>query len=154
PCPSCRSPDQAPRADGRNGMPKRLALRLKDSVKQFCQRHPRFWELVSKCRILLRPRSAQPYLALGNALSQRGKTLDAVATFRRALNLQPDSVEAILALGNALLAGKQPVEAEEVLCRGLAFEPQSVEFLTCLGHALAAQERITEARDLLRQAVA
>lgn len=72
-------------------------------------------------------RSARIEFALGATYDQLKQPHDAVAAYRRALNLEPGSLDAERGLANALLADGKLDEALKVLNQIVALEPQDAQ---------------------------
>ncbi len=66
-------------------------------------------------------------LALGSTEEQRHKPKEAIAAYRRALDMEPDNVDTQRGLGNALLSDGQLDEAMKVYTTIVASEPQDAE---------------------------
>ncbi len=72
-------------------------------------------------------RSARIEFALGASYEQLKKNKDAIAAYRRALNIEPDNLDTERGLANALLADGQLDEALKVLNGIVAAEPQDAQ---------------------------
>ena len=82
---------------------------------------------------------------LGNALSELGRTEEAIATFRQAINRDPRFLGAYHNLGHALLDLGRIVEAIDVYRIALRTAPDHPVVLADLGVALALQNNHDEA---------
>jgi Tfp pilus assembly protein PilF len=89
---------------------------------------------------------------LGNAFKAQGKLDEAVASYRRALDLNPDA-EAHNDLGIAFLAQGNLDEAVAWFRRALAVKPDYSEAYNNLGIAFQAQGKLNEAVDSYRRAL-
>ena len=101
----------------------------------------------------IRPDYAEAHNNLGSALAGRGRLDEAMAHFRKALEIQPDSAEAHSNLGIALAAGGRLDEAVEHFRKALEIQPDSAEAHYNLGNALARQGRLDEALAATRTAL-
>jgi tetratricopeptide (TPR) repeat protein len=72
-------------------------------------------------------RSARIEFALGASYEQLKKNKDAIAAYRRALDMEPDNLDTERGLANALLANGQLDEALKVLNGIVAAEPQDAQ---------------------------
>ena len=72
-------------------------------------------------------RSARVEFALGASYEQLKKNKDAIAAYRRALDIEPDNLDTERGLANALLADNQLDEALKVLDEIVAAEPQDAQ---------------------------
>lgn len=91
---------------------------------------------------------------LGMALGHLGRHEDAVAAYRRALDLRPDYPEALNNLGTSLDALNRPVEAVVAYRRALALRPDQAPWWGNLGSALLAARDPEHAEAAFRRAVA
>ncbi len=91
---------------------------------------------------------------LGAALQDDGRADDAVARYRRALEIQPDYVPAYNNLGVALRAGGHTDDAVRVYRDGLALRDDYPDLHYNLANALLALNRPDEAAEHLRKATA
>jgi hypothetical protein len=83
-----------------------------------------------------------------------GRTEEAIANHRHALELKPDLIDAITALGTALRKNGQLDEAITCFQRALFLKPQNADALTFLGAAMQERGEVTEAVALHRRAIA
>jgi tetratricopeptide (TPR) repeat protein len=90
----------------------------------------------------------------GIALAQAGRFEDAVAYFRRALELLPDWVDAYNNVGNVLSFLGRLDEAIACYDRGLRVRPDDADLHNNLGHALWQLGRWSEAEASCRRALA
>lgn len=91
------------------------------------------------------PRSFAAHAGLGNALARLGRTGEAEASYRAALERQPDDAESLTNLANLLLARGQAAEACAHYRAVLKKEPEEVSVLNNLAWILA-----TSTEDALR----
>ena len=82
---------------------------------------------------------------LGAALNRQGRTDEAIAQYRQALEIRPDHVEAHNNLGNALAGRGRLDEAIAQYQKTLEINPEHVEAHNNLGVALAGRGRLDEA---------
>ena len=92
------------------------------------------------------PDYAEAHSNLGNALKEQGKPDDAVACYRRALELNPDFAGAEQP-GNVLKDQGKLDEAVACCRRALELEPDFAEAHYHLGSALKDQGKLDEAAD-------
>ena len=83
--------------------------------------------------------------SLGGAFERQGKFDEAVACFRRAIEVNADDFKAHYHLGTALAKRDALDEAEACFRRALALEPDDAESLASLSWILLRQERFDEA---------
>ena len=80
---------------------------------------------------------------------QRRKTAEAIAAYRKVIELNPEGVEGYLALGNALMLGlpseSQLTEALGLYHQALQLEPTSALAYTGLGNVLRQQQKLEDA---------
>ena len=88
---------------------------------------------------------------LGVALTDRGQVAEAVAHYRKSLEIEPDFAETYNNLGEILRRQGKPDEAIALFRRGLAIDPRYTEAHYNLGIASASQGRLDEAEDQFRQ---
>ncbi|HVS52746.1 MAG TPA: tetratricopeptide repeat protein [Opitutaceae bacterium] len=88
-------------------------------------------DTLAKC-----PTNATAHCALGNALGTRDRNADAIAEYRRALQLRPDYLEALTNLGDALTQSGHPADALPLLERAVLIQPAHAEAHLNLGVAL------------------
>ena len=101
----------------------------------------------------IRPEFAETYNNLGTAWQSQGKLPEAVACYRRALELKPDFAEAHNNLSAALKDQGQLDEALDCCRRALQLRPDYAEAHSNLGLVLKMQEKMAEAIACYRQAV-
>lgn len=89
----------------------------------------------------------------GLALSAKGRHVEAIEQFERALGLAPDDVRVLFALGNTARALGMNAAAEEFYGRVLAQEPQRLEALINLANLRRAGGKAREAVALLESCV-
>jgi len=89
---------------------------------------------------------------LGNLYTAQGKLPEAVAAYRKAMELEPAFIPAYVNLADLYRARGEEAEAEEVLRRALAIAPGNAEVQHALGLCLVRQNRNREAVEMLGQA--
>ena len=97
---------------------------------------------------------AAKMLADANALTQRGRSQDAVSLYRKLLAENPGFVAAHANLAQVLNAARRFAEAEPHFLRALAALPREVPLLVGLAFALQNQSREGEAQPYYRRALA
>jgi tetratricopeptide (TPR) repeat protein len=90
----------------------------------------------------------------GLRLSARGRHVEAIACFERALNRQPDDPRVLFALGNTARALGLAAPAENFFRRVLAQDPARLEALVSLANLMRAQGQFAAAKALLEPALA
>ncbi len=100
-----------------------------------------------------RPTNARAHVALGNALLDRDRVADAIASFRRAVELRPDFADARVALGMALARQGLVSEAIEQYRIGLQREPNHARGWYNLGNALGRLGQVDESIDAHRKSL-
>ena len=90
---------------------------------------------------------------LGLALAGRGQVDEAIAHYRKALEIKPDDVEAHTNLGNALAGSGQFEEAIAHYRKALEIKPDFAEIHANLGNALAGSGQFEEAIAHYRKAL-
>jgi predicted O-linked N-acetylglucosamine transferase (SPINDLY family) len=96
---------------------------------------------------------AEAHNNLGNALKAQGQLDEAVACYRRALELKPDFAVAHNTLGVALQAQGKVAEAVACYCRALELKPNFAEAHNNLGNAYLAGGQMDEAVACYRRAL-
>lgn len=91
---------------------------------------------------------------LGNALNGQDRPQEAIASFRKALELQPRSVEISANLGNALHSLGRLEEAAAVYREALAIRPKDALVHFNLGNVLSEQGNLDDAAGCYRMALA
>ena len=91
-----------------------------------------------------KPESAAEYNDLGNELAQQGRTEEAIAAYKKAIELEPDLAIAHSNLGNMLLRHEKFAEAVAAYHLAIELEPQLAIAHTNLGNILLYQGK-TEA---------
>jgi Tfp pilus assembly protein PilF len=102
----------------------------------------------------LRPKDAEPHVAMGALLERQKKYPEAAAEFRQALALDPKSNEALAGLVNTATEQKDFAGAEAMLRKYLEAEPSNAGAHLQLGRLLAAQKKYPEATAELEGAAA
>jgi superkiller protein 3 len=97
------------------------------------------------------PKKVRAYCGLGAALQARGRLVEAIAFYRKALALDPKFAGAPYNLGNALRERKDLDGAIAAYHKAIDLDPQFAEAHCNLGHALRKQERFREALEELRR---
>lgn len=101
----------------------------------------------------LMPNDAEAHSMLGAALHDRGRWIEAAASYHRALELNPRSLEVQNNLGNVLLALGRFAEAVECYRSALQLKSDDAETHSNLGNALRQLGRPTEAIASCRRAI-
>jgi predicted O-linked N-acetylglucosamine transferase (SPINDLY family) len=96
---------------------------------------------------------AQAYLGLGAALKNQGKLDEALAAYRKAIEIEPDLVEASYNLGNALKTLGRLDEAVVAYRHTIRIRPGLLQAHCNLGNALCDQGQPDEAVAAFRQAI-
>ncbi len=91
------------------------------------------------------PNNHRAHNNLGNVLVSCGRPQEAVAQYRKALEIKPDFAEAHNNLGNALTSCGRPDEAIAYLRKALEFKPDFADAHYNLGNALASRGQPDEA---------
>ncbi len=91
------------------------------------------------------PGAFMAWANLGDTLAQKGRHADAIAAFRRGLQLRPDDPPVHNDLGCALVAIGRADEAVPLLERALRLKPDYIEAHNNLGNALSRVGRSDEA---------
>lgn len=91
---------------------------------------------------------------LGNVLTNTGRREEALAHFRKALELYPDCEDAHVSLGYALSLGGDYDAAIRHYRRALELAPRNILCLNNLGNAQLSQKKTDEAIATFRQALA
>ena len=102
----------------------------------------------------LRPDRLMAYGRLGHAYEHAGFLAQAIAAYRRELELRPRAVEARVGLAGALIKTGRPVEALEELRQALVDAPRYSAAHTVMGLALDVLGRPPEAIAHFQQAIA
>ncbi len=101
-----------------------------------------------------RPRQAEFYIELGEALRHDGKPRDAVPRYREALRLKPDSLAGLLGLGRALDEMGDLAGALDAFTRATTAARDDATARLRLGEIYVRLDRRSEALSTLRQALA
>ncbi len=96
--------------------------------------------------------SSEAHYCLGNALKAEGRFDEAVAAYRRAVDLEPGFAGAHASLGTVLLATNDPGGAVAAYQRAIAQRPGLAEAQAGLGTALMALKRYDQAATAFRRA--
>jgi spermidine synthase len=160
-----RSPQASP-VRARNGDPRRLLGSVylgaivpdTDSVDvaigNALFRDGRYDEAIAMFRqALTRADSAETNRQLGAALAESGRTADAVASLRRAVQLDPADAVTHQQLGSVLLERREFSEAAEELESALRVMPNSAAAHNDLGIALASVGRTSQAIEQFQEAL-
>jgi tetratricopeptide (TPR) repeat protein len=99
-----------------------------------------WWDTLAK-----RPNNAAAHCSFGNALTSRGRSAEAMAEYRRALQINPNYTEALVNLGDALTESGNAVDALSYLEAATRFRPRHPEAHLNLGVALDYLGRTDEA---------
>lgn len=97
--------------------------------------------------------TALEHARAGDALADQGRLDEALASYRRALQIQPDLAAVHCNLGSLLLALGRPGEAEACYRQALRIQPDLAEALSNLGSVLDTLERLDEAEACCRRAL-
>lgn len=92
-----------------------------------------------------RPSNARAHVAMGNALLSRERVDEAIASFRRAVELRPDDADAHVSLGSGLARVGALREAIAEYGEGLRLEPNHAKGWYNLGNALGREGLVDEA---------
>jgi Flp pilus assembly protein TadD len=101
----------------------------------------------------MNPNDFHAQTQLGIALAGLGRLDEAIAAFRRAIQITPQSPEAHNNLGNALRERGRFDEAVAACRRALELKPEFPEALVNLGASLAAQGQLEKAIAAYRRAL-
>ena len=104
-------------------------------------------------RSICAPISRKPITASVPRLMNTGKTTDAIAAYRRALELRPNYVDAMNNLGVALQHDHQTDAAIDLYQKALALHPKAKDIQTNFASALREAGRNDEARAAYERAV-
>jgi tetratricopeptide (TPR) repeat protein len=99
------------------------------------------------------PQASMAWFNLGDRLMRQGRHEEAIASFRRGLELRPDDAPGYSDLGSELVVVGRPQEAIPVFERALAIRPAYAEVHNNLGNALRSLGRIDEAVAQYEQAL-
>ena len=97
--------------------------------------------------------SAKLHLRLGSALQSLGRRSEAVASYRKALELDPASAETWFKLGLALQDGRRPADAALAYRRALSLRPELAEAEANLGVALQELGDLAAAKEAYCRAI-
>ncbi len=101
-----------------------------------------------------RATEAAPYTNLGLLLARQGKLEEAIAQFKRGLELEPGSVVAQFNLGLVLLQQRRFDEAREHLDRAIQLDPSSVTAHCGLANLLRLEGKLDDARAEFERGIA
>jgi tetratricopeptide (TPR) repeat protein len=101
----------------------------------------------------LRPDSPGAHLNLGLALKAGGQLDEAIACYRRAIDLHPNYVAAHCNLGGALLMAQRPDEAIACFRQAIKLEPKNATAHFSLGNGLLGKGRLDDAIACYHQAI-
>jgi len=99
------------------------------------------------------PDDAEAYYSLGNTLRKFGRTDEAEASYKRALQIRPDYAAVHSNMGNLVLAQGRLDEAEISYRRALQARPDCAEMHYNLGNIIRVQGRFDEAEVSYRRAL-
>ena len=122
---------------------KRLALKTNYF---FASQQPERALSVARLRTELYPHDPEAFEAVGQLLTSRGETADAVAAYERAIELDPSSRRAYLAAGDIYLDAGHFEPAEEAYSRFEALDPDAPLAHILLGKLYLAEARFDESR--------
>jgi protein O-GlcNAc transferase len=97
------------------------------------------------------PESAEAQFNLANSLKASGKTDDAIAAYRRAIELRPDFLDAHFRLGNTLAAAGRSDEAAASYRRVLQLNPTHIDAQNNLANTLLISGKIDQAIEIYRR---
>ena len=97
--------------------------------------------------------SAKGHYNFGASLIEAGKTDEAIAEYREALDIKPDMADAHNGLGIALARRKEYAEAVAHYRKAIALKPDFADVYGNLGLALFQQERWAEAIEEYEKAI-
>ena len=100
------------------------------------------------------PGTAKAEFERASALSKEGKSDEAIAHLRRAIEIHPGYLMAHNNLGVQLLGQGKLDEAEQALRKAIALDPKAFNPGLNLGIVLVHQQRFSEAAETLRRALA
>ncbi len=100
------------------------------------------------------PDTAIAHHNVGRRLEKAGRVDEAIAHYRRAVEIRPDYAIAWNSLGLALARKGDAADGEQALRKALTLKPGYWEALANLGLALASEKRYDEAEAELEQAIA
>ncbi|MGO9109039.1 MAG: sulfatase-like hydrolase/transferase [Thermoguttaceae bacterium] len=126
-----------------------------DAVEQYAKIVAMLGELKDPSKPLFGAKEdlANAHFGLGLALSQAGKLPEAIAHYRKAVEIKPDFADAHLNLGVALASRGEFDEAITHYQKALEIKPDHVEAHYNLGYALAGRGQVDEAIAHYRRAV-
>ena len=90
-------------------------------------------------------KTEEPYLSIGVVQQSRGKTVEAEAAFRKAIQISPGTPTPKLSLANFLWATGRIAEAEKLLTEALETNPGNLAIRRALGVLLLSSNRMAEA---------
>lgn len=99
------------------------------------------------------PSSSIAHNNMGNVRALQGKTLEAIAHYRRALEIDPNYAEAHFDLATALSSVGQLESAVQQFHAGLRLDPRNAQARYYLGRAYARRGEIEKAIDEFRQSL-
>ena len=99
------------------------------------------------------PSLPQVDVTVGETLLTTGRSKEAVAAFRRALQSRPDDFQALLGLGRASQRAGDDASAEAAFRRAISLQPSAFAAYNQLGSLYASQGRWNESAELFRKAV-
>jgi serine/threonine protein kinase/Tfp pilus assembly protein PilF len=141
-----RSVELSPKEDQSGYRAIRATLRLK--AGQVAEAVAEVGELM---KLPIGPQFAQVCFDLGNGLLARGKVEEAIACFRKAIELDPKDAKAHYNLGNALRGKGQVEEAIACYRKAIALDPKYAEAHCNLGGAMQRQGRFAESLAALKR---
>jgi tetratricopeptide (TPR) repeat protein len=105
--------------------------------------------------IRLQPQNKELYVFKARADANRGKTDEAIAAARKALEIDPNHAEAFAALGEALqMKSKREAEAIAAYQSALKLNPQLVDVYDSLGQIYLDVKDVKKAEEIFRQGMA
>ncbi len=119
----------------------------------FRNRHADALPFIDRAVALDGGNSQYPFVR-GMCLAGLGRPQEAIASYRRALELRPAFFEAWANLGNVLESRAQHADAEQAYRRALGFRPADPLVLNGLGMCLRARGQLPQAVEAFQRAVA
>jgi tetratricopeptide (TPR) repeat protein len=99
------------------------------------------------------PENAERYFAAGVAQRGAGQIDEAIAAYRKAIELRPDFFQAYNNLGNALAGQGKHLEAIEAFSRAIAHRSDFADAYFNLGISLQATDQLDDAADAYHRAI-
>jgi curli biogenesis system outer membrane secretion channel CsgG/tetratricopeptide (TPR) repeat protein len=132
--------------------PKWAAPYAATAASYFAQRNWARAEEYYRFAVARDPNDRAAWQALGDVTAEQGKTGEAIAAYRKALDLGPASVELLRGLGWQLYRERRHAEAEPWLRDANRLKPTDVEVLTILGSVEEKLGKLAEAKQAWQRA--